>query len=64
MGKVDTSRGFDHYIVYGRDKLSIKVSATHPSSWSIGSLPFPDSPRSQRDTAAETELLDGVARRT
>jgi len=31
MGKVDTSRGFDYYIVYGCERLSIKVSAAHPS---------------------------------
>jgi hypothetical protein len=54
MGKVDTSRGFDYYIVYGCEKLSIKVSAPHPCWWSIGPLPFPDNSHSQRDTAGKT----------
>ena len=31
MGKNDTSREFHYYIVYGRKKLSIKVSVAHPS---------------------------------
>jgi len=54
MGKVDTSRGFDYYIVYGRETPPIKVSAAHPSWWSIGPLRFSGNPHSQRDTAGET----------
>jgi len=64
MGKFDTSRGFNYYIVYGCEKLSIKVFAARPAWWSMGRLSFTDNPHGQRDTAAEAEQLDGVARRT
>ena len=55
MGKFNTSRRFNYYIVYGCKKLSIKVSAARPAWWSMGSLSFTDNSHRQRDTAGEKE---------
>jgi hypothetical protein len=55
MGKFDTSRGFNCYIVYGCEKLSIKVLTARPAWRSMGSLSFTDNSHGQRDTAGEKE---------